>query len=383
MTIEYRRLQANVRPAIRAHLNALTDEDRFTRFGSHVTNKILDLYTDTINFNRDTVIGALYRGLLVGVVHVAVMQRGNYPSGDLGISVDALCQGKGIGRSLFDEALLHAKRRKLVSLHIQYLRRNGRMASLCRGMTTIFEQDGEETACTVNIADANPEEACRRDIIEGIEVFQTEVADARAHILFIHGVAGDGWQWRENFLPYFAWHGFSGSALSLRGHGGSESRENITLRGYEEDLHNVLQHLERKPTIVVGHSMGGFLAQRVIEGDSQIDKASLITSVPPWGLLPGTLEPVIENMGDALGIMIAMQAAQGKPAYVNPDNISADVQIIGGERDRIIPVDVVEATARSYETEPIMIKDAGHAMISSSKWREVADHVARHLASTK
>ena len=96
MAIEFKRLQASVRPAIRAHLNAMTAEDRFTRFGCHVTDKILDLYTDTINFNRDIVIGALYRGLLIGVVHVAVIQRKNYPSGDLGISVDALCQ---IGRA--------------------------------------------------------------------------------------------------------------------------------------------------------------------------------------------------------------------------------------------------------------------------------------------
>ena len=381
MNVEFRRLQANVRPAIRAHLDAMTAEDRFTRFGFNVTADGLDHYTNAINFNRDVVIGALYRGLLIGVVHVAVFQRDNYPHGELGISVDGFCQGKGIGRLLFDQALLHAKRRKLNMLHVQYLRRNGRMASLCRGLTTIFEQDGDETACSIKIADANPAEACRHEFIDGIEVFHTDVPDARARILFIHGVAGDGWQWRENFLPYFAWHGFSGSALSLRGHGGSEQREDITLRGYEEDVHSVLRHLEEIPTIVVGHSMGGFLTQRAIEGNTHINKASLISSVPPWGLLPGILEPVIENMGDPLGIMIAMQAAEGKPAYVNPDNITADVQVIGGARDRIIPADVLAATARSYETEAVIIEDAGHAVISSSKWREVADHVVRHLTN--
>lgn len=381
MNVEFRRLQANARPTIRAHLDAMTVEDRFTRFGFEVTAEGLDHYTNAINFNRDVVIGAHYRDLLIGVVHVAVFQRDDYPIGELGISVDGFCQGKGIGRLLFDQALLHAKRRKLTMLHVQYLRRNGRMASLCRGLTTIFEQDGEETACAINVTDADPAQACRHEVLEGIEMFHADVPGARAHILFIHGVAGDGWQWRENFLPYFARHGFGGSALSLRGHGGSESRENITLRGYEEDVHSVLHHLGEKPTIIVGHSMGGFLTQRAIEGNAHIKKASLISSVPPWGLLPSTLEPVVENLGDPLGKMIAMQAAEGKPAYVNPDNISADVQVIGGDRDRIIPAEVLSATARSYETEAVIIEDAGHAVISSSKWCEVADHVLRHLTN--
>lgn len=379
MNVELSRLQANARPAIRAHLDAMTAEDRFTRFGFDVSVQGLDNYTDNINFNRDVVIGALYRDLLIGVVHIAVFQRENHPSGQLGISVDGFCQGKGIGRLLFNQALLHAKRRKLTTLHVQYVRRNGRMASLCRGLTTIFEQDGEETACSIKIADANPAEACRYEVIDGLEIFHADVREARAHVLFIHGVAGDGWQWRENFLPYFAGHGFSSSALSLRGHGGSETREDITLRGYEEDVNTVLRHLGGKPTIIVGHSMGGFLTQRAIEGNTHISKASLISSVPPWGLLPSTLEPVIENMGDPLGKIIAMQAAEGKPAYVNPDNITADVQVIGGARDLIIPADVVTATARSYQTDPVMIEDAGHAIISSSKWREVADHVIHHL----
>jgi len=381
MNVELRRLQANARPAIRAHLDAMTAEDRFTRFGFDVTAKGLDHYADSINFNRDVVIGAHYRDLLIGVVHVAVFQRDNYPVGELGISVDGFCQGKGIGRQLFDQALQHTQRRKLTTLHVQYLRRNSRMASLCRGLTTYFEQDSEETACTIKLSDANPAEACRHEILDGIEIFHTDVANARARVLFIHGVAGDGWQWRENFLPYFAWHGYSASALSLRGHGGSENRDDITLRGYEEDVHSVLEHLEDKPSIIVGHSMGGFLSQRVMEGNEGIDKASLITSVPPWGLLPGTLQPVLDNMGDPLGKMIAMQAAEGKPAYVNPDNITADVQVIGGTRDRIIPAEVVTATAKSYETEAVMIEDAGHAVISSSKWRQVANHVIRHLTA--
>ncbi len=161
--------------------------------------------------------------------------------------VEGFCQGKGIGRLLFNQALLHAKRRKLTTLHVQYLRRNGRMASLCRALTTIFEQDGEETACSIKIADTDPAEACRYEVIDGLEIFHGDAHEARAHVLLIHGVAGDGWQWRENFLPYFSGHGFSSRAFSLRGHGGSEIREDLTLRGYEEDVKAILRGLGEQP----------------------------------------------------------------------------------------------------------------------------------------
>jgi hypothetical protein len=70
-----------------------------------------------------------------------------------------------------------------------------------------------------------------------------------------------------------------------------------------------------------------------------------------------------------------------KPAYVNPDNISADVQAFGSARGRIIPAEVLTATARSYEADAVLIEDAGHAVISSSKWHEVTDHVQRRLAN--
>ncbi|KJV27669.1 hypothetical protein VI06_13585 [Aquitalea magnusonii] len=373
------RLQASARPAILEHLSGLSPDDLFTRFGLTLGPASLVSYVDSINFNRDIVIGAHYRGLLIGVVHIAVLQTDAFPHGELGISVDSFCQGKGIGRQLFDQALHHALGRKVNRLRIQYLRRNGRMASLCRGLSTRFAQDGEETACLITLAEDDPANACRREMEDGIEVFHADAPAPRGHILFIHGVAGDGWQWRENMQPWFAAHGLSSSALSLRGHGGSKPRDNQTLRDYEQDVQQVLARLPVQPSLIVGHSMGGFLTQRVLEGNEQWQSASLICSVPPWGLLPGTLDNVVEFMGDPLGKAIAIQAAEGKPAYVNPDNISARVQVIGGSRDRLIPPEVVAATARSYDTNAVMIEDAGHAVISSRKWQDVAEQVLQHL----
>jgi len=41
-------------------------------------------------------------------------------------------------------------------------------------------------------------------------------------ILFVHGAWHGAWCW-EKFLPYFAENGYAAYAVSLRGHGNSES----------------------------------------------------------------------------------------------------------------------------------------------------------------
>jgi hypothetical protein len=46
-------------------------------------------------------------------------------------------------------------------------------------------------------------------MLDGIEVFHADARQPHGHVLFIHGVAGDGWQWRENILPWFAAHGLA------------------------------------------------------------------------------------------------------------------------------------------------------------------------------
>jgi hypothetical protein len=94
MTLTFSRLQATARPAILEHLTELSADDRFTRFGLELTPPALSSYVDSINFNRDIVIGAHYRALLIGVVHIAVFQHEAYPCGELGISVDSFCQGR-------------------------------------------------------------------------------------------------------------------------------------------------------------------------------------------------------------------------------------------------------------------------------------------------
>src|SRR3954469_12840970 len=85
-------------------------------------------------------------------------------------------------------------------------------------------------------------------------------------LLFVHGAFVAAWCWDDNFLPYFAEHGFAAHAVSLRGHGGSEGRAELsstTVNDYEADVQLVASHLGA-PVAVIGHSMGAMVVQRCL-----------------------------------------------------------------------------------------------------------------------
>ncbi len=84
-----------------------------------------------------------------------------------------------------------------------------------------------------------------------------------APVICIHGLAASLFDWNE-LLPTLASHGYAGYALDLLGHG--ESYKPINLDDYH--IENMFDHfcfwLERlgisAPLILVGHSLGGYLA---------------------------------------------------------------------------------------------------------------------------
>jgi pimeloyl-ACP methyl ester carboxylesterase len=110
-----------------------------------------------------------------------------------------------------------------------------------------------------------------------------DVAHAhRPSLLFIHGGCHGAWCWDEFLLPWFASRGWHANALSLRGHGSSDGRESIsrwTLADYEDDVGQVLEQIAR-PTVLIGHSIGGVLAQRSWERRSQVAGMILYATSP-------------------------------------------------------------------------------------------------------
>src|SRR5215208_5956579 len=97
----------------------------------------------------------------------------------------------------------------------------------------------------------------------------------RPPILFVHGMFVGGWVW-ENYLRYFAERGYPGYALTLRGHEGGATVMDlgrVSLHDFVEEAVAAARALPASPAgagapggdrpVVMGHSMGGLIAQKV------------------------------------------------------------------------------------------------------------------------
>ena len=89
----------------------------------------------------------------------------------------------------------------------------------------------------------------------------------REPLLLIHGIAGGAWYW-EHYLRYFAERGWPTYAVELRGRAGSRPAAEpgrVSLAEYVDDAREMAAALGRPA--VIGHSMGGLLAQMLAEAD--------------------------------------------------------------------------------------------------------------------
>jgi pimeloyl-ACP methyl ester carboxylesterase len=97
-----------------------------------------------------------------------------------------------------------------------------------------------------------------------MEVIPFGSSNTKPPLLFIHGSFCGAWIWTRYFLPAFAQAGWSGAAISLRGHGKSEGLENINSFGITDYLEDIEEgtRLFDTPPVLIGHSLGGYLAQK-------------------------------------------------------------------------------------------------------------------------
>jgi alpha-beta hydrolase superfamily lysophospholipase len=216
-------------------------------------------------------------------------------------------------------------------------------------------------------------------------------------------------------MPYFAQHGYSSHALSLRGHGASEGRERLrwtSLADYVADVAQVTGQLPSSP-VVVGHSMGGMVVQKYLESH-QAPAAALLASTPPKGVVPATLRVVRKHPLIFLkaNLTLSMYPIIGTPsltreaffaadmpeeyvktyfdrmqddsyrAYLDlmfldlprPDRVQTPMLVLGADNDILISAADVEATARAYGTQAEFFPMA-HDMMLEAGWQAVADRI--------
>lgn len=236
-------------------------------------------------------------------------------------------------------------------------------------------------------------------------------------LLFLHGAFSGAWVWAEHFLPYFADHGYPAYALSLRGHGGSHGREQLAQLGlddYVEDAREAIRSLGRPP-ILLGHSMGGMVAQRCL-GLERLSGLVLMSAVPPRGALAsnfhlGLRAPVLwfefteaAAAGPRRSVMASPRMRQMLLSDDLPPSLVAsymgrmqresrralaDLQfpniwlgawcygvpalVTGRADDGLIPRAVLTETAWFHASDLRVLSGDAHLVMLESRWQESAD----------
>jgi non-heme chloroperoxidase len=117
---------------------------------------------------------------------------------------------------------------------------------------------------------------------DGVEIFYKDWGSGQP-IVFSHGwpLSSDDW---DAQLMFFLRHGFRVVAHDRRGHGRSEQvADGHDMDHYADDLAAVVNHLDLRDAVHVGHSTGGGEVIRYLarHGVDRATKAVLISAVPP------------------------------------------------------------------------------------------------------
>lgn len=109
------RLDASSRQAVAEHLLSLDADDRYSRFATPITDQGIAAYVGRIDFARDLCFATQREDRsLSGFIHLAVQGR----VAELGASVAVEWRARGVARSLFRTALMHAGGQGIGEVHL-------------------------------------------------------------------------------------------------------------------------------------------------------------------------------------------------------------------------------------------------------------------------
>jgi len=247
-------------------------------------------------------------------------------------------------------------------------------------------------------------------------------------IVMIHGMCNAAWVW-ENYKKFFEQKGYRCVTPTLRFHdmdpNGTPNPQlgTTSLLDYAEDLEREIRKLDTMP-ILMGHSMGGLLAQ--ILGSRGLAKALiLLIPAPPHGIMAlkpsviksfwsslttwgfwkkpmrqtfdqavystmhlltaeeqkGTFDKFVYESGRA-GSEIAFWLFDSKgAAKVDESKVTCPVLVIAGTEDRITPASVVQKVANKYKDVSTYKEFPNHAhwVIGEPGWQEIAEYASDWL----
>lgn len=219
-------------------------------------------------------------------------------------------------------------------------------------------------------------------------------------LLLVHGLGHGAWCW-ENWVDAAVEAGYPTHAVSLRGHAGSAGRlRTATVGDYVSDVLRTAATLT-EPPVLVGHSMGGLVAQLAL-ARSRFRAGVLVAPVPPHPALGSLLSVARRHPSDALR-MVAFMSLPLRASYLferldddaarrhcdrtGPESPLAQYQlllhrrpgrpaggapvlVLGTPEDRLVPIGDVRRTARRYGARLEEFPGTGHDLMLDEGWQE-------------
>jgi pimeloyl-ACP methyl ester carboxylesterase len=254
-----------------------------------------------------------------------------------------------------------------------------------------------------------------------MEVIHFGSPNDKPPLLFIHGSYCGAWVWSRFFLPAFAQAGWWGAAISLRGHGKSEGLDRIDSFGiseYLEDIEAGTQLFNREP-ILIGHSLGGYLAQKYALEHPV--KGLVLLSAPSLLGLQGSMQHIATHrpmLAIQLGVLMTLGSSHADmriicDALFNVSKITENVEslfpslqkessrvfleaswpdfrkpktpvpvlALGGDEDAFIPEFEFRYEAHFWNGKSKVLRGVSHGMMLDAFWPEVAREIMGWLMS--
>ena len=239
--------------------------------------------------------------------------------------------------------------------------------------------------------------------------------------MMIPGACCGSWCF-DDFAASFRARGWEVECAELRHHAPTpdgaapEGLAGTSLQDYAADLEAALRERGDRP-VLVGHSMGGLLAQ-ILAGRGLASGLVLLAPAAPWGVLPSSREEVAAAMGlmslgafwqeaiapdyeiaaeTSLNVLAPERRREvferfvpesgqalfeamfwmfdvNRASYVNGMRVDCPVLCVGGGEDRVVTAETVHRVAEKYRdvATDITFSEHGHMLLLEDGWEEIA-----------